>query len=326
MIKFWPHRGWVSSISFTRTKGEVCGQSASISVKLVVLGFFLGLLFVGCSKEQEPEIVAQVGTSVLTVEDLNSNFPPKFAQFVPKEQYLHYVKRWMDEEVLYQEALKENFQKNAVVQKRIENMTKKILVEAYLDNKMASWTYEPEEHFILEYYESHSQDFVRQEPEIKLAVIRVFDADTAKMIQRNINRDNFQLIQKQHSKGTKVLSEEELRFQSEHQLDSCIREVAFKVPIGGVSNTVSCENSLYIIKVYDKKEAGTIREMEDAEEEIKKILLTRWKEKQLDHLISELRQNLFFTTNLEYIPGVEQKPKSSAKSAHTPDEGNSSNE
>lgn len=280
------------------------GQTKNLKVLGLCVLAVLALNLVSCTfRKKKDEAVAQVGSAVLTQSDLRSQFPPEFENMVTKEQYLHYIKRWMDEEVLYQKAQEQDYEEREDIQNRIRALTKKIVVETYLADQQKNWKYDPEDHLLSQYYDVHFEDFARRETEVQFAVLQFTDPAEAKKVSKEMNADNFQEYFNQYGvKGNSGMGQAHPFFPA-GAVDSCYADQVFSTKVGSNTSPITCEGKVMVVRLLDKKTKGTLRTLPEVSEEIRSILKTEWQQRELDKVIAKLREEMFFTTNLSLIPG-----------------------
>ncbi len=268
-----------------------------------VLAFmFLGQ---GCERSEKPkDVVAQVNNSILTLTRLKEQFPQEYAKLIKKEQYLDFIKRWMDEEILYQDALKKKMDEDPDVQEKILELSKKIVVEAYLKKEFMDIKYEPEEAAVNHYYQTHADNFVRSETEIKVASLVVESLKLAWEVRGLVTGENFIDLVQEYSIADKLQNFDGLRFQKENDLDSCIAESAFNTRIGGTTTPIKCEDGYHLVRVVDKQNPGTTRALEDVREEIEHHLIQIWRKRNLEEKIDELKKEIYFSSNLDLLPNA----------------------
>ena len=163
-------------MSFVDVKGRVF---------IIVLSAFFLLLPFGCSERDESAdtvskdegeksaVVAKIGDNSITVWDLNSYLSDRsmsFSHRVSKEDLTKRLDEMVIEEVLYQEALRLNLDKDPKVQKSIRQMLTQKLIEEQINKKV--WSRKIEEKDVQEYYDSHKDEFHRPE-QIRLADIYI---------------------------------------------------------------------------------------------------------------------------------------------------------
>ena len=144
------------------------------------LAVFAACFFISCEKAVplDNEVIARVNDSYLLKEDvvsLNEDLLPG------------YVSRWVDQEILYQAAVKNNIHKDRVVQKQVENYKKdllgKLFIETYYDELP-----DIREDELRTYYNQQIDEFTRIEEEAKVyhfIFLSRSDANSAVKILKN---------------------------------------------------------------------------------------------------------------------------------------------
>jgi len=256
-----------------------------------------------CAKQNEhKDAVAQVGNAVLTFQNLQNSFPREYKHLIKKEQYLDYIKRWMDEEILYQHALANKLDLNTDVADQIYALKKKIVVEYLLAREFSDVKYKPEEAALNQYFETHQDDFLRTEPEVRLLQLKVKDHKLAWAIHSKIKGGNFWGLIQKYSEGLKPESVRDIPFKKRGELNSCLAEPAFDIRVGGISSPHKCEDGVYIVRIAERKKTGTLKEYSDVKEEIHNILVQKWHQRNLSKKIDALKKEIYFSSNLELIP------------------------
>jgi|GEM_PF-5292023 len=285
---------------------------ASLHKKLTLTCLFLlSCLLASCGPKAGEDVVAQVGSTTLTTTDLKSQFPTEFENLVTKEQYLHYIKRWMDEEVLFQKAQEEGVDEQDDVKKRIHELTKKVVVEAYIAEQLRDLKYEPEEHLVQQYYQTHASEFSRSEAEVRFAVLEFNQKDTATKVSKILNSENLPKLLSAYKNSEKEVGLLNLPYLPLALIDTCFNEKIQKMPINTSSEPLECGSGIKVIYLLDRQSKGSIRSLSEVNEEIKNLLRSEWQAAELDKMVTTLRKDLFFTTQMHLVPGVQDSvPKS----------------
>ena len=83
----------------------------------------------------------------------------------------------------------------------------------------------------------------------------------------------------------------------------CIGGVAaFDIKKGGISSPQKCDDDIYIVRVIERKKAGTLKDLSDVKEEINNILVQKWHQRNLREKIDDLKKEIYFSSNLDLIP------------------------
>ena len=109
----------------------------------IKLSFYLTLLVtitvLGCAvKKPDGRVVARVGKAVLTQNDLEHILGD---QTLSKESAAKTVFQWVNDELLYQAALKQGLQHDKSIQDAIDHFRRELLGRTYLETAMTSGVY-----------------------------------------------------------------------------------------------------------------------------------------------------------------------------------------
>jgi parvulin-like peptidyl-prolyl isomerase len=270
----------------------------------------LTLFLSGCKKEPEKAVVlAQVGNSTLTLDELRESFPPEYEQLIRREQYLDFIKRWMDDEAVYQQAIKAKLEDDTLVGRKLEKIRRKMLIEEFLARENATEVFEPDEIAMNQYYEMHKEEFRRKVPEIKYAQIRVQTAKQASELRYKANRADFLALAGANSLDPVPEAYSSIAFKKQSEFPACLSQEISQAGIGAVTLPVACPDGFYLIKVIERQEAGSLIPLAEAKEEIGGILAMERKDKLMDGKISRFKEGLTVTYNLDQIPGLTETSK-----------------
>ncbi|MEA3499593.1 MAG: hypothetical protein U9R41_01010 [Candidatus Marinimicrobia bacterium] len=97
--------------------------------------FFISLLFLlfACSDNND-EVIASVGSKKLKHSEIEFIYPKLYSQNNYKTQKKIILKKWIDTELLYQEAKKHRSKNNYNIDQKTKYYKKQLIVQAYLDD------------------------------------------------------------------------------------------------------------------------------------------------------------------------------------------------
>jgi parvulin-like peptidyl-prolyl isomerase len=269
-----------------------------------------GAMLSGCKKEPEKAtVLAQVGNSTLTLEELRESFPAEFEQLIRREQYLDFIKRWMDDEVVYQQALKANLEKDSLVGRKLEKLRRKLLIEEFLARENATEMFEPDEMAMNQYYEMHKEEFRRKVPEVKFAQMRVQTNKQAMDLRAKAARTDFLAVAAANSMDPVPEAYSSIPFKKQTEFPPCLSQDIAATGIGAVTYPIACPDGFYLVKVIERQDAGSLVPFGEAKEEISGILIMERKDKLMDGKISKFKEGISVSYNLDQIPGLTDAPK-----------------
>jgi len=273
--------------------------------KIMSLILLLFLLLTFCAKEDKPAspIVAKVGKQTYTLDDLKRVVPQNSDLEISTLQVQNYIKRWIESELVYQEALVNGFEKDTEIQKGIEKIVRDYVVVRYLEKNIDQGI-EVTEAEIEEFYQNNSSEFIRPKDFYNVQLISVKTYREANAIRGSITGgEKFEDMAREHSLDDSKNNGGNLGWLSVDELPPVL---ATKVPYMGIKklNRIKSLQGYYIIQVIEKRKKGDIQTLE----EVREIVTWRvkaWKrENKYRRLITFLSENSNVETNYNIIQQI----------------------
>jgi parvulin-like peptidyl-prolyl isomerase len=252
----------------------------------------LGLAFITCGNEnkEEGKAVAKVNDQVLTEEDIERDIPFESKQRVTLDQRRDYVRRWVRNQLLYQEALRRKIDQEGDVKHGMEQIIKDFVVASFVEREFAdSFLITPEE--IKKHYQENKDEFIREEDEIRASHILLKTKEEAELVRSRLTLgENFTKLVKELSldPDTKFRGGD-LGYFTRLMGYPAIAEAAFNLKVGHFSKVIETEWGFHVIKVTDKKKKGTVRELWQVENYIANILSSQKRKEIIDRYIEKLK-------------------------------------
>ncbi len=274
-------------------------------VAIAVVGLALSLS--GCQKPERPQtLLAQANQSRLTLEDLRESFPPELEKVLSRDQYLAFIQQWIEDEVVYQQALKGKLDADPKVKRKLESMRRKVLIEEFLAREEAADLAEPDEGAMSRYYESHKDAFRRSAPEFRYLDFRSGSVKEALALRARIKGENFP-VDPRHARDTAAESSSR-PFRKAGEIPACLLRDLVDAKPGFLSAPINCPDGVYLVKLIDRIEAGTPIAFAEAKDAIAAQLAMERKDKSRAAKISQYKAEAAISFNLDRIPGVETPP------------------
>jgi len=170
----------------------------------------------------------------------------------------------VSERLIYNEALKAGYDKNAEVKKRIAALEKQVIMQSFMENKAKNLTTDAELHAA---YDAKVAAAKGQE-EVKARHILVSSEEEAKKIKAQLNKGaDFDKLAKEKSNDKGSGSNGgELGWFTKDKMVPEFADAAFKLKKGEVSDPVKSEFGWHIIKVEDRRpvQLPSFDEMKDS--------------------------------------------------------------
>lgn len=264
---------------------------------------FLVLLGTNCDyfNKSESPVIARVGKSILTLDDLNKSIPENYSDKITKKQRINYVKQWIDTELLYQAALKKKIHKEKKIKQRLKQMKKDLLgaeMISRLTTNFKNAVVTEEE--IQTYYSEKKDSFIRKNDVIKYVEIVVDNLATGWKVRNLVKDDNFLDLASKFS-IVQVQDPRSAHFVPINDLPKEISDVAFRIRINGTTSPIKLEDGVHIVRVLDKQSANEVSLLEEVYDDILSTLSTQKQRQQMEFMLSDLRNKTDYEFNFDII-------------------------
>ncbi|MCB2184747.1 MAG: peptidylprolyl isomerase [Desulfobulbaceae bacterium] len=252
------------------------------------------------------EILAQVGSLQLTSSYLSQMIEvmqPQIKVMLRSnpEMKKELIKQWVDINLLAKEAITYKLDQLPEVDIKIQEMRNRILVEALLNKRLDRQSPISREE-ITEYYDKHSQEFIRGE-QVKAQHILIRVEADANESEQNDARERIDMIVKKLDKGEDFASLAQeysedpgskdsggnLGYFGRGQMVKEFEDAAFATEPGKTSPPVQTGFGWHLIHISDKKPSKQLP-LEQVSKQIKAKLRAIRNEKALKNLLEELKE------------------------------------
>jgi parvulin-like peptidyl-prolyl isomerase len=268
-----------------------------------------------CKNREESPVIARVGNSVLTLDDLYRSIPPEYIDHISREQIINYIKQWIDTELLYQEALRRKIHREQLIRSRLEKMKKDLLsAEMISRNSLPSESIEISEAIIQKYYNDNKSSFIREADVIKYAQILTESAKEAWAIRNRVSPKNFITVAAQHA-GVPLDNFEDIPYIPLYEIPPEIRDALIKISENKISLPIKTPFGYHIIYVIDKQDKGSICSLEEVRDEIVDRISTQQQRAEIEQMISELRLKTNVDFYFDRVPALASSMKTDSASS-----------
>jgi peptidyl-prolyl cis-trans isomerase C len=301
------------------------GFTIQMFLAFVGFSFFFGLCSNTFASDERENILAQVGSYKLTLEEFENqvqSLPPQLQMALlrnpqMKEQFLD---RWVDITLIAQEARDRKLDQDPEVQAKIEDIMNAVLAQEFLHREIEGKVGITDDE-IETYYKGHEDEFTNPESvkarHILLKVPEGADdkawqeaGSKAEDIKKKLeNGEDFVELAKKYSDdpGSKNKGGD-LGFFTKGRMVPEFESAAFSLKPGELSDPVKTKFGYHIIEVKEKKAAST-KTLTEVQAQIRQTL-QREKQQQLqDKLIEKLKAKYPVKVNKDLL--VEDKPQKS---------------
>jgi peptidyl-prolyl cis-trans isomerase C len=233
--------------------------------EIIVIPVVLALLvcaLVACKgggQVDDSEVVARVGDEVLTAYDLDlldeDQHKVKMPTYLTKEELME---EWIRSELLYQQALKDEVDKEKECAWRLRNSAKGVVIQRFWEIHIYEKYAEVSDEEALKWYEDNKGEKYRAKTTgIWLRRILLNSKEDADKVMRRLEAgEDFVTIASGESVSPEKLEAGNLGYRRMEDVSPAYRADVAKMKEGGVAGPFKLANFYVIIKLEDRVEAG----------------------------------------------------------------------
>lgn len=234
-------------------------------------------------------VVVEIGNEKITLEEINAMIKEIPEQYQPmaeahKDMFADSV---INQKLLYNEAAKLNLDKDAAVQKQIEEARKEIIIKEYLRREVEEKAVVSDED-AKKYYEANKDKFKDAE-KIKVSHILVETEAEANDVLAKLNGGaDFAALAKEKSTCPSKEKGGELGLISKGQTVPEFENAAFALQAGQVSGIVKSQFGYHIIKVTEKQPEKVLS-YDEVKDQLKQMLLADKQKERFEQILKDLK-------------------------------------
>ncbi len=274
-------------------------------LSIIALAFWAGLS--GCGGGDSEQIVARVGKNTLSLQEIQRQLPGAARREWSGQQAEALVRRWIELELVYQEALREGMDKSPQVQDLIKQQIKENVVAHYLDQKIFLNTMISDAE-IEAYYNDHSEEFLNAEDAYQMRVILVSDLQEANAVREMISAGTpFAEVAKRRSKDGSRAAGGDWGAVPLSRLSPLLARSVPALRVGEVSRPIKTEAgyNLVLVEAYWRK--GSTIPLERVKETIVERVQANKREARYQQLIEDLSKESTPQTDLNILQSLNEK-------------------
>jgi parvulin-like peptidyl-prolyl isomerase len=247
----------------------------------------------GCGKGKEQakepgtgtgEIV-RVGAAVLKGEDIKALVPQDEPIPLTIDERRGFVRRWIDTEILYQEAIRRGLKNDARVEARLRELEHEFLADYLLFDELRKRTRVSEEE-IEAYFSAHEPEYLN---EYRVSQILVSTPEEAEQALDLLKTKSFAWVANRYSIDPVAKRGGDLGYLTKGNMIPALEAVIFGMKPGEVSGIIHSDFGYHIFKLEDVREALVAVGLDDVREEIMNTLMLEKRRKAYDAFVDSLR-------------------------------------
>jgi len=259
-------------------------------------------------KEAAPSgpVLAEVGSAKITVDAFKKeleNLPPYLKPMTEtadgKKEMLETM---IIRELILQEASKEGIENTPAVKDKLDELKKRLVVEAYLKKKVEEQAKVSDED-LKKFYDQNKDKF-KTGDQVRASHILVKSEKEAKEVLAQLKAGgNFEELAKKLSSDGAAAKGGDLGWFSKGSMIPEFEKVAFTMKEGQVSDIVKTKFGYHIIKLTGKRAAGE-RTFEDVKEQIKASMLPGKQQEVFQKLKEDLKKSGKYSIKEDVLKGL----------------------
>lgn len=268
----------------------------------------------GCGKGNEPgkppgekagEIV-RVGNAVLTGDDLNRLVPEDEQIPLTFEERREFVRRWVDTEVLRQEALRRGFKADPYVDARLKELEQQFLADYLVFAELRKRT-EVSEAEIEGYFAAHEREYLN---EYRVSQILVSTLEDAERVVDLLRTRSWAWVAGRYSIDASAKRGGDLGYLTKGNMIPELEAVVFDMKPNEVSGVVKSDFGYHIFRLDDVREALVSVGLDDVREQIMNTLMLEKRKNAYRELLDSLTAKADIKYRDEtYLRPIESGPR-----------------
>lgn len=248
----------------------------------------------GCEQPQSKrEYLARVGDAYLTRQamDMRGDSTILHSPALLRD----YVNRWVDNELLYQEARRQGLEHTEQFRQQLAEVRRQLAVEALLSKELYADTIGLTDDTIRAYFAKHYNDFLLQNDVVKINMATFTAWEHANAFRRMITRGQswesaIEELLNDPATSPSVVSHVEQRYYTQQTLfPPELWRVAINIGRGEISFPVKIQNTYTVIQTLGSLKRGSPAELELVQNEIRQRLLIEQRRRRYSQLLTRLQ-------------------------------------
>lgn len=262
-------------------------------MKLKIASVTLLLIFAaGCSsKAQDGKVVAEVNGKKATLDYVLAQFPTEYKDKLSAEDIDKAIQSWIELEILYQEAVRQNLEKDPRVQYLIDQARKTIVARRFLEQAIGDRV-DVTDSEIAAFYERESDRFTSSEEAVNLSHIVLRSEGAAQAVyKRLLAGDDFAQLARDYSEDTSTIrSGGEIGFLPLASLEKEMIDEINTTAVGKFTKPLRSRSGAYhIFRLNDRRSSGTTVPLAEVHDDIAQAILAEKQQIAFDSIITALR-------------------------------------
>ena len=270
--------------------------------RLIIPGMLLFLSACSTEKVPETDIVAQVNEVYITNTFLDEASSQQTSEEVRAALKRKIMEKWIEDEILYQSAVKEGLTLSKYEEQQISAYRKRILIEKYLE-KHLNRSYRVLDQEVEDYYSQHAQEYVWNEDYVHLIHLVLDNDDRVIRSEIGNTKDLMEVIKKNFF-DQKSTSERPIGDIGYVPLNNLPEKLAGRIKnmrTGTIQGPIKTEYGYHYVQLMDYQKKGATKPLDIVKEEIIERIRLQKRKTELNDLMRDLRTEFTIQTDLSKL-------------------------
>ena len=261
----------------------------------LLLIFSVWLLSIpGCKSSnqvQAGKVLAKVNGEELTEEEIRAELSLAYGDSILPGAKLDYLSRWIDNQLLYEEAKRRGLEKLPEVKMRARQAARDITVLSLLNDQIAK-NIQVSEDEARRFYNQNKDFFKREQEEVRASHILFSSQVQADSASARLKKgEDFRLLARGLSLDSLTRNTGgDIGYFGLSSTDPVVAKVVSGLQTGMVSAPFKTAIGYHILKVTDRKPKGSIRDFEEVKTTLMNQLLQEKRSQAISSLLEELKK------------------------------------
>jgi len=229
--------------------------------------------------------IVRVGDAALTGDDLASLAAGPDGTPLTFEERRAFVRRWVDTQVLYQEAVRRGLRDEPGVRARLRELEEQYLADYLVFTDLRAGSHVSEEE-VEAYYAAHEREYLN---EYRVSQIVTASAEEAARAKELLATRSFDWVANRHSIESGARRGGDLGYLTKGNMMPELEGIVFDMRPGDVSDVVKSDFGYHIFKLVDVREALVSVGLEDVREQIMNALMLEKRTRAYREMLAALR-------------------------------------
>lgn len=256
------------------------------------------------------EVLAQAGSALFRVKDFKEVLPEKEELQISTAQAKAYIQKWINAELLRQEAVRRGLHKRDAIKRALSNAERDLLASALLEEEIAKIIDVSDEE-IRAYYNQHQEMFMRAAEEVRASQILVGTIEEANRLRIQLRSGAaMDTLARIHSLDPSGQRGGDMGYFSREQVLPQLASAAFTLSINSISRPIKTDFGYHILKVIERQPPETVKDLSQVEDIIREEIIAAKIREARRTLITNLKSNTLIVERYDLLSSL--LPDSSA--------------